>query len=316
MLILPYSSKKNQSGQALLLVLLVMSLVLTLILSSVSKSVTDVDISKYEDNAIRAFDAAQAGIEKGIIGAVPALTPVPLSNGASYTPEFSTLNRTGNMYLYPIELYSGESAYFWFVDHVVNANGDLVISCAVGSCGQTPEHLRICWGKENTPLDNSSPAVYGEIYYTSDTGTPEKLNSTNINYDLSDIKIATFSADPYKDSRSPVNNFSGLVDSDTNKQKCTGIAYAYSSLFASTDNPMDSLPAKGLLYLKITLLYNTSVPHPIGIRVSGNMSDQGSIVSSVGQSGDVYRKLILYQGYPELPSEFGHVIYSKNNLIK
>lgn len=53
----------NQSGQIALIIILVMVVVGTIALSIVARSVTDLSISTQEENKIRAFSKAEAGIE-------------------------------------------------------------------------------------------------------------------------------------------------------------------------------------------------------------------------------------------------------------
>lgn len=64
------SAKEKQSwvdkGQAVLIVLLVIAVALGFGLSIISQSVTDVRISKQEQEAARAFNAAEAGIEEAL----------------------------------------------------------------------------------------------------------------------------------------------------------------------------------------------------------------------------------------------------------
>lgn len=57
---------KNNSGQAVLIVLLIVAVILGLGLSIVSQSTTDVKISKQEQEGSRAFNAAEAGIEEAL----------------------------------------------------------------------------------------------------------------------------------------------------------------------------------------------------------------------------------------------------------
>lgn len=56
--------KKQKSGQVALIVLLIMIVILTIGLSLASRSITDVRISQDEKEALRAFSAAEAGIEE------------------------------------------------------------------------------------------------------------------------------------------------------------------------------------------------------------------------------------------------------------
>lgn len=58
--------KNSKSGQVALIILLIMVVVLTIGLSLISHSVIDVSISKDEEEAIRAFSAAEAGIEEAL----------------------------------------------------------------------------------------------------------------------------------------------------------------------------------------------------------------------------------------------------------
>lgn len=311
---LPVFSGKRQKGQALILILLVMSLVLTVVLSSVSKSVTDVEISKYEDSSIRAFDAAQAGIEKVIVGQATSGTTVGLSNDASFTPVITTNTNTGNYYKYPLDLLSGESATISFIDFK-EVNGDYVLTCPGNVCrNNVPNQMRICWGQPGISSTSSeAPAVYMEFYYTSDQVTTSKFEDM---VDLRDIKVATASADP-SSTRRAGNHFA--PEDTTNGIPCS-VASAFTTFYqrGTLGSPLNIINATGgsLLFLKITMLYNTSIPQPLGIRSASPLPSQGSIITSTGQAGDVYRKLVLFQGYPEIPTEMGNAIFSRGALSK
>ncbi len=301
---LPAFRAERQKGQALLLILLVMSLALTLVLSSVSRSVTDVEISKYEDDAIRAFDAAQAGIEKIMVGGTTSGTKVDLGNQASYIPVVASGSASSNYVKYPLMLSSGESAVFFFVNHNLNANGDLEISCGGGGCS-TPTQIRLCWGMPGTPSDSDvTPALYVQYYYNFDEVNPDKWQNMS---NLADIRTETFTADTNATRRTTLNNFS--APDTSGGVPCNIEPSAFSTHY-------DSFPVgKRLLFMKVTMLYNDT-PQPLGIRSASPLPSQGNEVASTGQSGDVYRKLMLYQGYPEIPFELENAIYSKQSLTK
>ena len=57
----------REKGQALILVLLSLAVVLTVVLSVFSRSITDVSISSKENDAMRAFSAAEAGVEQVLV---------------------------------------------------------------------------------------------------------------------------------------------------------------------------------------------------------------------------------------------------------
>lgn len=63
---MPCLKRRYQQGQAVLIVLLVAAVALGFGLSIISRSTTDVKISEQEDQASRAFNAAEAGIEAGL----------------------------------------------------------------------------------------------------------------------------------------------------------------------------------------------------------------------------------------------------------
>ena len=74
--------EKRESGQALILVLLSLSVVLTLVLYVVSRSVTDVAVSSQQEESVRAFSAAEAGIEKTLVIGTGNATPAPVGDSS------------------------------------------------------------------------------------------------------------------------------------------------------------------------------------------------------------------------------------------
>jgi len=308
---LPVFRGKRQKGQALLLILLVMSLVLTVVLSSVSKSVTDVEISKYEDNSIRAFDAAQAGIERAIVGSVTYGATVPLENQATFTPEETSDTSEKNKYNYPLNLLSGEPATIHFSGFKKDANGDFVPDCSGNLCNNASlNQLRVCWGQAGiTASSNETPAVYLEFYYTNSI----------LNFNSGDLSSVyrgySIGIDP-NSTRRASNHFSASLGASSNPHRCDD-KYAFSYLFSGPSSPLNPPAGGALLFLKISLLYNTNIPQPVGVAASvASLKSQGSIITSTGNAGDVYRKLVLFQGYPEIPFEIGNAIYSKTGLSK
>lgn len=75
----------NQSGQIALVVLLIMIVILTIALSVVSQSLTDMKISLNEKEALRAFSAAEAGIEeilsRATLPTIAQTIDVPVASG-------------------------------------------------------------------------------------------------------------------------------------------------------------------------------------------------------------------------------------------
>lgn len=84
----------KESGQMLLIVVLTMIVALTVGLSVVSRTITNLRISKQSEESQRAFQAAEAGIEKTLESGVGAANPQELGNNAQYKTEVNS--PTGN----------------------------------------------------------------------------------------------------------------------------------------------------------------------------------------------------------------------------
>lgn len=87
----------SQKGQMLLVVVLTMIVALTVGLSVVSRTVTDLRISRQSEESQRAFQAVEAGIEKTLESGVGASNPQSLGNNAHYTTEIN--NPSGNAFI-------------------------------------------------------------------------------------------------------------------------------------------------------------------------------------------------------------------------
>lgn len=308
---LPIRYRFGQKGQALLLILLIMSVVLTVTLSVVARSVTDITISKSEDNSIRAFNAAEAGVEKAIVGSVTSGNTYSLGSGATYIPIISELGGGSNSFIYPSELQAGESATFWFVSHDSDGN----ITCP--TCNKPSSHVTICWGEENTsPSSNTTPAILMEFFY--DPSDPLSWNTNPKNF--SAILVLRVASDP--NTRTPTNNFSGL-----SKGSCSigskNFAFQKKVFFkgggSADDKDFDitnwsDLKDGALIMVRAHIFYNSDKAQPVGIITQGNLPPQGKLIQSTGVSGDSQRKLSIFQGYPEPPFAFNSAIFSGSSI--
>ena len=311
----------KESGQALLIILLVMSVSLTVVLSIIARTVTDVGISKSQDESIRAFNAAEAGIEKAIIGGAMY---GHLESGATFT---TTLTETGggtSSFLYPVNINAGESATFWFVSHQT----DPVTHEEKATCGGDPTNLcekqpnvRICWGETGTPADSdTTPAILFEVYYNSDTVNYLEWDTAG---DFSDIRVARATSDPYSIRRT-INQFNDI--STVPCGPVGGTTFAFGRRFflnpgGSFENiglPNWTLMSQGsIIMAKVHMLYNTDKAHPIAIILGGGqLPAQGKLIQSTGISSENYRKLSVFQGYPELPFAFNSAIFSGGDISK
>ena len=281
---------KNQSGQALVLVLLSLAVVLTLVLFVLSRSVTDVAISVRQEESIRAFSAAEAGIERVLVAGSAGSAQFS-DAGSGYTATVSSYAEGTRSFVYPIGIFSGESATVWFVSHD-------------GSPGFTGNNLKVCWGKTGTASGTATtPAVELIIYYESTPG------------DVTTTKVARAAFDP-NTGRS--NSFSD-PDSGSCTIDETKYAFGKAITFSGLGIPIGSYNVpNGLQFARIKLLYNTDISHEIGVDVTGSsiLPSQGQDVVSTGVAGGSNRRVQVFQGWPEIPSIFEYSIYSSGGLTK
>lgn len=273
-----------QRGQALVLVLLSLAVVLTLVLFVLARSTTDVAVSSRNEEAARAFSAAEAGIESSLVVGAGGSGTV---GNAEYTANVSSFAEGNTQFNYPIELSSGDTMTTWFASH--NDDGTLNTQSFTG------DTMTVCWGRGGTTTDANAPAIELSIFYETSPGSPATTQ----------IARATF--DPYP-SRNPGNSF------DSAGGACTidNVTYAFqgSVTFSGGINP------GGLLFVRTRMFYNSD-PQPVGVIVTGGvLPSQGQDISSTGTAGDSNRKVQVFQAWPEPPQVFDYAIYSSTGLTK
>ncbi len=300
----------GRSGQVLLVVLLSTAVVLTLVLSVVSKSITDISVTTSEEEALRAFSAAEAGVEEALVsgtgmggtgtGSV-GVQATDLEADYSYVVDGFPVASTS--YVYPFELGSGESGTVWLMPH--NSDGTLDPTCTVEGCFDGTG-LMLCWGQD---VGAVVPAVEVSVVYQDPT-------------DLR-IKTARLGSDPVA-SRRAQNNFSD-ASSGGACNNVAGESFAYRKDINLTGNPNPLVPvnpsAGQFKWLRVRMLYNTDKPHAFAlINNSGGgavpFPGQGRRIESSGSSGVSTRKVEVYSLYPEPPSVFDAALFSPNDIVK
>lgn len=295
---LPKTSKYS-SGQALLLVLLSMAVVLTIVLSILSRSVTDVAITTRDEDALRAFSAAEAGIERALIIG----EDIDDSLGeAEFSADVTEFAEGLKEFVYPIKLLSGEAATIWFVGH--DANGNL--SCSAEKPCFTGDTVKICWGEPGTGSgDSATPAIEVSVFYAESPG------------DYSTIKIARATYDS-NGTRRLSNNFDSQDSGD-----CTvagsGFEFKKTINLGGLGIPAGVLTAEnGLQFARVRIFYNTLISHPFGVDVSAGDSllpSQGLEIKSSGLSGEANRKISVFRAFGEPPPIFDAAIFSAGGGI-
>jgi len=145
------TAKGNQSGQILLITLLVLSIATTIALSLIARTTTDLNISNQVQESSRAFSAAEAGVEQ----ALKAQTSIPvqtLSGGAQYSVSQANIGGDSAAYVFPHVTPLGEVETLWFVNH--NPDGTPMTTRVY-----TKPTIDVCFS------DTGSPAIEATIYY-------------------------------------------------------------------------------------------------------------------------------------------------------
>lgn len=292
----------NSKGQALLLVLLSMAVILTIVLSILSRSITDVAVTTRSEESLRAFSAAEAGIERAlIIGSDIGNTEL---GDAEFSADVSSFAEASQDFAYPIRILSGESVPLWFVAHDDNDN----MVCTAGNPCFTGDRLKVCWGESGTSSsEDTTPAIEVIVFYATTPG------------DYSTIQVARAVSDP-NSTRTSTNNFS---PTDLGTCSAGGESYAFQRTidFESLGIPSASYTAEGgLQYAKVRMLYNSTVKHGVGFDVNfaGNstLPAQGTNIESTGSSGEANRSIDVFRGYGEVPPIFDAAAFSSGGMVK
>jgi type II secretory pathway pseudopilin PulG len=189
-----------EKGQAVLLVLLVIAIALGFGLSIISQSVSDVRISKQEQEASRAFNAAEAGIEEALkdiagvgIGGSLLVDGIEVNYGVSSNTYISSSlkeNESVEVDLTGADMALNTLSINW-VDS--NSQGENPGTC-VASSGQAPASLLI------TVTDNlDQQAKYGVnscalntdngMTDISDAGSSSFLRQYDVAVDANDVLV-------------------------------------------------------------------------------------------------------------------------------
>lgn len=302
------------------MLLLTLSVVLVVSLSIASRSVTETATGTYEEEALRAFSAAEAGVEELLNKRAPAAGTIVTSDPGDFSSSnaeysaTSNYNSPGSEYEYPNYLLPGESAVFWLVGRDGNDN----LTCSAPySCFRRRTIRNVCWGiyPDGDYTIDSQPAIEMSVYYD---GTQAAVSGT---HDYSGIKVARIAYDPYSGRG---NNFeTGNVH---HSHDCTinGTRYRYntqseinfqSDLRITACDPGNDPGC--LIAIVIKVLYNNSKkPEKIAIRAGQDLPPQGVAVSSTGSSGDTNRKIEVLKTFSAPPHIFESALFSYGSISK
>ncbi len=269
-----------QQGQALLLVVIVLVISMTIGLSVATRSITNLRTSSEEQDSQRAFSAAEAGIERALNSSNSGTIASPIQlDSKAQIKTLTVAQLSGNQLLVNNGsiVSRDDGVDVWFVPH--NADGTPNYSSSWNG------NLSVYWGSASdtcsSTLANNTMAA---LEVVTITGTDTAPSSHHYLFD------PCTSGSP---SRAASNKFDGVVTTPSGWG-----TFRFKSTISGITN--------GLLLRIIPLYADTK----IGVEGSVALPAQGTIIESVGSSGDATRKIVTFKGYSKLPSEvFPHMLF-------
>lgn len=292
---------KKQSGQVLVLLILVMTIALATGLSIIQKSLSDISSASKVEQSSRAFSAAEAGIEKALqndpnpnvsftdnssssIVSDQSLQPSEAIVGTVQTPlEFSPLAKE-------------DVAQVWLAD----------FNSAAQFYNPPSGKLDVYWGTLGITNPADKPALEVKvIYYASET-----YQTKSFYLDSNESRIST---------NGFTNASSGCIFPSSVRTTFGNNRQFYCKWTLS-----DLIPT--LMLARLRILYSsTSQPVAIGAvgtcQVVGNckaysIPAQARIVYSVGTSGETQRRIRVVQQEKIVPPYFDYAIFSSGDITK
>lgn len=254
--------KTHESGQVVLITLLILSIATTIALSLIGRTTTDIRITSDIEESARAFSAAEAGIEEVLKSGTSMESAQTLSPGLTYQATIANIGGATGVYAFSRKTTKNTTETLWLVNH----NDD-------GTLNETPTYtastLDLCWSSETT-----TPALVVSIFYKESTdGT---------------YKVARGAYDPQGRSD---NKFETGFGAGTN---CGQDGYYKKTIdFAALGI---SPAADALLIMRVRPVYSdTNLAIDSGVNV---IPLQGKTVESSGSTTTgVTRKITVFQQY-------------------
>jgi len=261
----------KQSGQALLVVVLVMVVTLTVGLSLTSRSIVSIRTSSEEADSQKALAAAEAGIERGIEVNNNATISEPFENNAKYNAEIKKVEGTVFLAHGGNTIVQDDGIDVWLVNHKADGTPDY-------STPWPGKDLEIYWG-EVSLTDCANAAIEVAVIL----GPVASVALEREAFDPCNAR-----ADGEKK-----NHFSN-VPSGTHIIK--GKTFKYRKKLKKIDS--------GLVVRVVPIYADT----PIAVEGNVVLPTQGFAIDSIGTSGganrEVKRSISFFRTYDYLPTPY------------
>lgn len=272
---------KGNSGQMLLIMLLILTVATTIALSLIGRATVDLSMSNQLEESTRAFNAAEAGIEKALQSGAGTGGAVTLSEGITYDVSVSTIGGASGVYQVAHETPARTTETIWLVNHFDD-----------GTLDETPVYtdptIAICWEQNSNPAALVITVLYKE-------GTDGTYKNAKVAFD-------------------PLARDSNQFDATGITTNGCGLSYNVKTLnFTSLGISPSGASADTLLALRVRPEYtDTTIAVDSGALT---IPKQGNLIDSTGTTGTgVSRRVMVYQQYHAPLDIFDHVIYSQSSF--
>lgn len=274
--------RKSSEGQILLVVVLTMIVALTVGLSIAARIVTELKLSKQNEESQRAFQAAESGIEQSL-RRQSSIGSVQFDNNAAFSTTFEAVAKNSIVLNNGLEVDQGVGADVWLSDY--NPDPALQFLNPIGS--GNPVDITIFWGSPNqTGCDASGEANTAPALEIVALIGP-KNNPT--------IARSVYEA-PGCNNRVSPNNQNVMVGT-------RGLFTIDGVQFNNTASlRFNGASVTNGLIMKVIPIFGSTV---VGMQAQPGIifPPQGSVVTSTGKAGDTVRKVEYFKSYPQIPLE-------------
>ncbi len=305
--IIKLEMKNTQSGQVVIILLLVIVIALAIGLSISTRSLNEISTATKTEQSTRAYSAAEAGIEKGLQDLQSNITGSRSVSGLTNEAD-SQINTTpllpteyGQSIEYGVNgIGKDEVAQFWLADPANNL-----------SAYYNRDSFEIYFGNPGQTVSADNPAVEVIVVtlvngaYTSKRYYFDSYKSTSDSRGGNGFdKSCSFV------SSSPINT----ILSSSSTFYCRATVSGYKS--SSSDVPVMA---------RVRMLYSSpkqkvALKPTLGCadinQVACMLPPQIRLISSVGSSGSVQRRLLLFKQDYVIPHFFDYVLFSASDITK
>jgi Tfp pilus assembly protein PilX len=267
---------KNQSGQALLIIVLVLVVALTVGLSIASRSITNLRTTQDQASSQKALSAAEAGAEQAIISQNKASINGSLSGNTTYTTSIASVSGAAAFFVHgnnsqTNKITKGSPAYIWTTTYSASQPFN-------DPWGGT---LTIYWGDSNGPSCPNANVPALEITVISGA-----TKATAV--------LQRFAYDPCSGNG---RNNGFAVGNANNPPQANFPSLKYYAVIG---------PIASIYLVSVTPLYADTRIGVASVNSNPNhtLPYQGADIVSTGIDSQVQRKVYVFQGFPQIPAAF------------